>query len=174
MTVTACYVFLAVVLVPALVKIGFDPMAAHLFVLFCGNLSYITPPVALGAITASAISGTNPMSTAFTAMRLGILLFILPFIFVINPALIFRASFMSIIQAVFTSVIGCILMAGALEGWIFRIGHLAIANRFILMISGLLIVYPEGISDVIGLIVAASTLTLIRYFPKFNRHSAVV
>ncbi len=174
MTVTACYVFLAVVLAPALVKIGFDPMAAHLFVMFCGNLSYITPPVALGVITASAIARTNPMSTAFTAMRLGILLFILPFIFVINPALIFRAPLMTIIQAVITSIIGSIVMAGALEGWIFRIGHLAIASRVILFISGLLIVYPEGATDVIGLVAAALTLTLIRFFPKINQHSAAV
>lgn len=166
MTVTACYVFLAVVLVPALVKIGFDPMAAHLFVLFCGNLSYITPPVALGAISASAIAGTNPMATAISAMKLGILLFILPFIFVINPALIFRGTFMNILQAVVTSIIGSILMAGALEGWIYRIGRLTVFHRVMLLISGLLIVYPEGKTDMIGLIIAVLTLSQIRFFPK--------
>lgn len=168
MTVTACYVFLAVVLVPALVKIGFDPMASHLFVMFCGNLSYITPPVALGAIAASAISNTNPMATAFSAVKLGILLFILPFIFVINPAMILRGSFVEIIQAMVTSIIGSILMAGALEGWIFRLGRLAIVHRVILFLCGLLVVYPEGSTDIVGLILAALILALIRLFPKLN------
>lgn len=154
MTVTACYVFLAVVLAPALIKIGFDPMASHLFVMFCGNLSYITPPVALGAISASAIAGTNPMATGFSSSKLGILLFILPFIFVMNPALIFRADFYNIIQAVITSIIGTILMAGSLEGWIFKVGHLKLIQRIVLFSSGLMIVYPEGISDIIGFIIA--------------------
>ncbi|MDL2268698.1 TRAP transporter fused permease subunit [Desulfosarcina sp. OttesenSCG-928-A07] len=166
MTVTACYVFLAVVLVPALVKIGFDPMAAHLFVMFCGNLSYITPPVALGAIAASTISNTNPMSTAVTSMKLGILLFILPFMFVLNPSLIFRGSGLAIAQSVTTSIIGSIIMAGALEGWIYRIGKLSQVFRVILFFSGLLIVYPEGYTDLLGLIIAGLALATA----WFTRH----
>jgi TRAP transporter 4TM/12TM fusion protein len=172
MTVTACYVFLAVVLVPALVNIGFDPMAAHLFVMFCGNLSYITPPVALAAISASAISGTSPMATAVTTMKMGILLFILPFIFVMNPALIFHGTLADILQAVITSIIGSLLMAGALEGWFFKLGQLTTIHRAFLLISGLLIVYPEGKTDIIGLIVASCALLFFWALRKSERRTA--
>ena len=173
MTVTACYVFLAVVLVPALVKIGFDPMAAHLFVMFCGNLSYITPPVALGAISAAAISGTNPMATAFSTMKLGILLFILPFIFVINPALILHGDLASILQAVITSIIGSIFLASALEGWIYRLGHLPMIFRVMLFIFSLLIVYPEGYSD-IGFALSFVTLGLAWFHKRILHQVAPV
>ena len=174
MTVTACYVFLAVVLVPALVKIGFDPMAAHLFVMFCGNLSYITPPVALGAISAAAISGTNPMATAFSTMKLGILLFILPFIFVINPALILHGDLASILQAVITSIIGSIFLASALEGWIYRLGHLPMIFRVMLFIFSLLIVYPEGYSDIIGFALSFVTLGLAWFHKRILHQVAPV
>ena len=71
MTVTAAYIFLAIVLAPALVRGGLDPMAVHLFILYWGMVSYITPPVALGAFAAATIAQANPMRTGFEAMRLG-------------------------------------------------------------------------------------------------------
>src|SRR3546814_3461331 len=71
MTVTAAYVFLAIVLAPSLITAGLDPMAVHMFILYWGMLSFITPPVALGAFAAAAISGSDPMRAGFTAMRIG-------------------------------------------------------------------------------------------------------
>lgn len=163
MTVTACYVFLAIILVPALVQIGFNPMASHLFVMFCGNLSYITPPVALGAIAASAISGTSPMATGVSAMKLGILLFIVPFIFVLNPALIFHGEVTVILQAVITSIVGSILIASALEGWLYRIGRIGAFQRVLIFVSGLLILFPEGHTDLFGFGLAIVTILFLRF-----------
>lgn len=162
MTVTACYVFLAVVLVPALVKIGFNPMASHLFVMFCGNLSYITPPVALGAISAAAISGSNPMSTAFLSMRLGAVLFIIPFLFVVHPALIFQGTSFEIFLSIVQAIIGSVLLSSGFEGWIYKIGRLFKIQQVALIVSALLFLYPSVKLSVIGLILTVTTLIFAR------------
>ncbi|MCP3969965.1 MAG: TRAP transporter fused permease subunit, partial [Rhodobacteraceae bacterium] len=82
MTVTAAYIFLAISLAPALIKGGLDPMAVHLFILYWGMLSYITPPVALGAFAAATIAKARPMLTGLHAMRLGSIIYFIPFFFV--------------------------------------------------------------------------------------------
>lgn len=92
MTVSASYIFLAVVMAPALVQMGFDPIASHLFVLYWATVSYITPPVALSAYAAASIANASAIKTGFTAMRLGIISYIVPFFIVYNPALIGRAE----------------------------------------------------------------------------------
>ncbi|MEE4347784.1 MAG: TRAP transporter fused permease subunit, partial [Paracoccaceae bacterium] len=91
MTVTACYIFLAVVLAPALEAGGLNQLAVHLFILYWGMVSFITPPVALGAFAASTMAGSNPIATGFEAMRLGGVIYIMPFFFVLNPALVGQA-----------------------------------------------------------------------------------
>ena len=93
MTVTAAYIFLAVALAPALIQGGgLDPMAVHLFILYWGMLSFITPPVALGAFAAATVAGARPMSTGLQAMRLGSVIYFIPFLFVLNPALIMQGD----------------------------------------------------------------------------------
>jgi len=164
MTVTACYVFLAVVLVPALVKVGLDPMACHLFVLFCGNLSYITPPVALGSISAAAISGSSPMGTAFTSCRIGISLFILPFLFVVNPALILHGSASAIIVVLFEAIIASLFIAAAAEGWLFSMGHINLLQRGLLFTAGALILFPMWELTVTGLAISLITIITIKIF----------
>ena len=91
MTVTAAYVFLAIVLAPALIQGGLEPMSVHLFILYWGMLSFITPPVALGAFAAASIAGSSALATGFKAMRLGVIYFI-PFFFVLEPALILSGT----------------------------------------------------------------------------------
>src|SRR5690606_20233516 len=71
MTVTACYIFLAVILAPALIRAGLDPLAVHLFIMYWGMISFITPPVAIGAFVAAGLAKAPPMQTGFEAMRLG-------------------------------------------------------------------------------------------------------
>jgi TRAP transporter 4TM/12TM fusion protein len=151
MTVTACYVFLAIVLVPALVEVGLNEMGCHLFVLYWGCLSYITPPVALGAITAAAIAQSNPMSTAFLSMRLGSAKYILPFLFVLNPAMIMIGPWREVLVAVVTAIIGCILLAAALEGYLYLFGNLSVFSRIIIFASGFLFLYPDLLADISGL-----------------------
>ena len=151
MTVTACYVFLAVVLVPALVTIGLNPMACHLFVLYWGCLSYITPPVALGAITAAALAGSAPVSTAFLAMRLGSAKYILPFLFVISPTMILVGPIDQIALSGLTAIMGCILLAASLEGYLFAFGKIGRKSRLALFASGFLLLYPDWRTDLAGL-----------------------
>ena len=144
MTATACYIFLALVLVPALVSLGLNPMGCHLFVLYWGCLAYITPPVALGSITAATIAGGNPMATGWKSMRLGMAKYIVPFFFVLDPALIFQSSPLVIVQAVISATIGCILLAGSLEGWLYYFGDFkSFYHRALAFITGALLMYPH-------------------------------
>ena len=154
MTVTACYVFLAVTMAPPLIAAGLNPLAVHLFVLYWGMISYITPPVALGAMTGAGIAGADPMETGFMAMRIGIAIYFLPFMFVLNPALILVGSITSIVISVAVSLIGLFLISQAAEGYFMGIGSLRIWARIPLFLMGISIIIPETISTVVGLILA--------------------
>jgi TRAP transporter 4TM/12TM fusion protein len=167
MTATACYIFLAIVLVPALVAIGLDPMACHLFVLYWGCLAYITPPVALGSITAAALAGSEPMSTGWLSMRLGSAKYIVPFFFVLNPALILQGSILTVGLAVITAVAGCFLLAASLEGWLYFFGKLfSFYQRTLLFIAGVLLLYPHPYAALAGGIIFLITVALMKYFPQ--------
>ncbi len=166
MTVTACYIFLAIVLVPALVHAGLDPMACHLFVLYWGCLSYITPPVALGSITASTISGSDPMATGWLSMRLAPVIYIIPFFFVLNPALILRGPLVIILISVFTAIIGALFLSVALEGWFYFYGRISFVYRIVSFIVGILFLYPYWVVSLAG--VALGILMILSLF-MFNR-----
>ncbi len=172
MTVTACYVFLAVVLAPALVAVGLDPLACHLFVMFCGNLSYITPPVALGSISAAAISGSHPMATGFTCMRLGVVLFFIPFVFVLNPALIFHGEPLDIVLSIAVALAGSFFLASAFEGWTFGLGHLSIITRVFLFVGGICFIYPNWMADVVGLTFALLGVIMAKVWPVVKKEAS--
>src|SRR5690606_20779396 len=87
MTVTACYIFLAIVLAPALSAQGLDPLAVHLFMLYWGMVSFITPPVALGSFAAATLARHNPIRAVFEANRLGRLCHLSSVLIILNPAL---------------------------------------------------------------------------------------
>ena len=87
MTVTACYIFLAIVLAPPLIKAGLDPLAVHLFVMYWGMVSFITPPVALATFAAAPLAGSPAMRIGMQSIRLGTAIYVVPFCFVLNPAL---------------------------------------------------------------------------------------
>ncbi|HLW28454.1 MAG TPA: TRAP transporter fused permease subunit [Kiloniellales bacterium] len=149
MTVTACYIFLAVVLAPALVSIGLDPLAVHLFILYWGMVSFITPPVSLGAFAAATLAGTSPMAAGIAAMRLGAIIYIIPFFFVLNPALIGQGSFLEVVTVLATAIIGVWFIASALQGYIPGIGLIGsgVAGRlgsFLLFLAGIAFAAPGG------------------------------
>ncbi|MEL7173004.1 MAG: TRAP transporter large permease subunit, partial [Pseudomonadota bacterium] len=110
MTVTACYIFLAVVLAPALEQAGLNVLAVHLFILYWGMVSYITPPVALGAFAAATLAGASAFRTGLEAMRLGGVLYIVPFFFVLNPALVGEAPAFEVVSVFITAMLGVWLM----------------------------------------------------------------
>lgn len=150
MTVTAAYIFLAIVLAPALVQGGLDPLAAHLFIFYWGMVSYITPPVALGAYAAATIAGANPIRTGFEAMRLGSIIYFVPFFFVLNTAFILRAPWGEILTAVLFALAGIVLIAGSLQGYLIGIGDLTRQSvlqwpvRSAILLAGLLLATPGG------------------------------
>ncbi|MCS6891029.1 MAG: TRAP transporter fused permease subunit [Rhodovarius sp.] len=156
MTASACYIFLAIVLAPALVQAGLDPMASHLYVLYWGIVSFITPPVALAAIAAASIAGSSPMKTGLMALRVGCLLLLLPVLFVLQPALILRGEWMVILQAVATAAVAILLLASAFEGYLYRVGVLAPVPRLLVLAGGLLLLVPEATTDLIGLLLGAA------------------
>ena len=155
MTVTAAYIFLAIVLAPALVELGLDPVAVHLFILYWGMVSFITPPVALGAFAAATVAGASPMRTGFEAMRLGSIIYFLPFFFVLNPALVLHGPVIEIIIECVTAVVGVTLLASGLQGYLVALGPLntnalALLTRLLLIAAGLLIAFPETTTNIIG------------------------
>ncbi len=149
MTITACYIFLAIVLAPPLVQAGFDPVAVHLFMLYWGMVSFITPPVALAAFVAAGIAKARPMEVGMQSVRLGSAMYFVPFFFVLNPALILRGSPGEIVIVVGTAVIGIALIASAIEGYVLGIGTLAAGAagwtaRLLLLAGGLSMAMPGG------------------------------
>ena len=146
---TACYIILAVLSAPALVKMGVIPIAAHLFVFYFGIISAITPPVAGAAYAAAPIAKTGPMGIGFTACRLGIAAFILPYMWVYGPALLLIGDPLTVAWAAITSTIGIAACAAALQGYIFR--PTSKLERIPLLIGALLLIKPGWITDVIGL-----------------------
>lgn len=169
MTITACYIFLAIVLAPALVNIGLDPLAVHLFVLYWGMASFITPPVALGSFAAASLAGASPMATGFQSMRLGVATYIVPFFFVLNPAIILHGSVGEILYTITTCVIGLWIIASSMEGYMVGIGKLPIWSRFLLFLSGLMLGYPGLKTDLVGLIISVLLIGLVVFTKRFSR-----
>ncbi|HEX5514726.1 MAG TPA: TRAP transporter fused permease subunit [Gammaproteobacteria bacterium] len=152
MTVSACYIFLSILLAPALIEAGLNPLASHLFILYWGMLSYITPPVALASVTAAGMAGCNGFSAGLWSMRLGAVLFVLPFLFVVNPNLILHGAPLSIILAAATAIAAVWLLASAFEGYLYGVGALGKSARAWLLLAAACLMFPESRTDTIGVL----------------------
>lgn len=149
MTVTACYIFLAVVLAPALVQAGLNELAVHLFILYWGMVSFITPPVALGAFAAATMAGAGAMRTGFEAMKLGGVIYVIPFFFVLNPALIGQGSPVEVVVVLICALIGVWFLSASLQAYVSFVGPLgtgavSIGMRVLLFAGALMIAAPAG------------------------------
>jgi TRAP transporter 4TM/12TM fusion protein len=142
MPTSAVYVLLAVLAAPSLVQAGVMKIAAHLFILYFGMLSMITPPVALAAFAAANISKAGPMETGWTAMRIGWAMFLLPFLFVLSPTLLMQGKWGAIIFDSTTAMIGIYLAICGMLGYFQR--PLPILSRIILCIAGLVAIIPDS------------------------------
>jgi len=160
LTVSAAYVLLAIVLVPGLLTLGVDPLAAHLFVIYWASVSYLTPPVALAAFAAAGISGARPLDTALEATRLGAVKYLLPFGFVLNPALVAQGEPAQVAAAVVTGAVGVIALAVALSG---RFGSTLapLWVRGLLGVGGGLLLGPPGWLTALGAALLLPALTLL-------------
>ena len=160
MTSSACYIFLAIVMGPAIAGAGVNLIAGHLFILYWGLMSFITPPVAIAAITAASIARAPAMAAAFRACRLGLVLFALPFLFVYNPTLILHGTTGAILHDATTAIVAIWVLAAAFEGWLYGIGRVGMAPRVLLFFAAGGTLDPGWTSDAIGLTLIASAYAL--------------
>ncbi|MYZ50368.1 TRAP transporter permease [Propylenella binzhouense] len=117
MTATACYIFLAATLAPPLVRAGLDPLGIHLFIFYWGMVSFITPPVAIAAFAAASLARANPFYVGFQAVRLGSVIYVVPFLFVLNPALILHGGWAEIAVSVAAAAVAVWLIGSSLQGY---------------------------------------------------------
>jgi TRAP transporter 4TM/12TM fusion protein len=139
------YIMLAILVAPALVKVGVPPLAAHLFILYFGMMSLITPPVAPAAYVAAAIAGSPSMATGWTAMRFGWSSYIVPFLFVYSPAILMKGSWWDIAVVTLTSLVGIWLICAAMVGFFTRI--LPAGMRLAFALAGISLLLPHQASQ---------------------------
>ncbi|MCR4426833.1 MAG: TRAP transporter permease [Firmicutes bacterium] len=156
----ACYVILSVLVAPALVKMGLPALVAHLFIFYFGSLSHITPPVAIAAYAAAGIAQANPMRTGFTAWRLGLTGFIVPYIFVYGREILLGVTGASATATVFviiSAIIGVTALAMSLSGVpiLSKGTSLAIPQRAMLFLASMLLIQPGYVTDTVGLVLMA-------------------
>lgn len=149
MPTTPAYIVVATLGAPALIKMGLTPIVAHMFCFYYAILSFITPPVCVAAYAGANIAEADPMKTGFTSMKLGVVAFIVPIMFVYEPSLLWQGDLISSIAATITAVVGVIGLSGALQNWLLR--TCTVLERILLLIGGLCLFYPGFITDVIGL-----------------------
>jgi TRAP transporter 4TM/12TM fusion protein len=157
------YVLLAVLIAPSLVEVGISPLAAHMFILYLGMMSMITPPVAIAAFFAASLAGAEPMRTGFTAMRFGWTAYIVPFLFVFSPALLLQggASLITVV-AVASAVAGVWIVSAGMIGYFMR--PLSVITRAGFIVGGACLLVPAEIgawaawTDFGGLILSIAVL----------------
>jgi TRAP transporter 4TM/12TM fusion protein len=137
-----CYILLATLVAPTLIQMGIDPMAAHMFILYYGCLSLISPPVAVAAFVAANLAGADPNKTGWFAMAFGWTIFVVPFLFVFSGTLLLRGSPVAIAVDFVTAVIGVWLISAAVMGYSVR--HLGIVDRLIYLAAGIGLLLPVG------------------------------
>lgn len=144
----AAYIVLSVLVAPSLINMGVVPIAAHLFIFYFGIISAITPPVALAAYAASAISGANPMQTGLTALKLGLAGFIIPFMIIYSPQLLMQGQWYEIVLATLTAFVGAAALAAGLEGYL--IARMNLIERALLCVAGFLLIFHGLMTDLSG------------------------
>ena len=142
------YIIVATLGAPALTKMGVPLIAAHMFVFYFGILAVVTPPVCVASFAGAAIADSMPMRTGFLGLKLGIVAFIVPFIFVFEPALLMQGDAMQVVQAAATAVVGIIALAAAMQG--FLIVEANPFERGMFLITALCMIYPGTVTDLIG------------------------
>ena len=162
---TAVYIVLAALTAPALIKIGIAPMAAHFFIFYFSCVGAITPPVALAAYSASAIAHTNPFKTGWKAFRMGLVAYIVPYMFAANPILLLQGDSGTILQitlSIITALVGVVFLTWGVEGF-FRGLKINVVSRVLFLGGALMMMVPGVLSDGIGIgaLVVAILLTRV-------------
>jgi len=169
---TANYLITSTITAPAVVQLGVPILAAHMFTFYFGIIADITPPVALAAYAGSAIAKSNPFKTGLTATKLAIAAFLIPYIFVYNPALLLiNTTPLQVVQIVITSLIGMLGVGAAMEGYFLtRAGWV---ERGMFLAGGLLLIDPGLVTDMIGAGLIVSTFLWQLRKVKMNKAGKV-
>ncbi len=157
--VTASYIICAVIAAPALIKLGVPDFAAHMFIFYYAVLSEVSPPTALSPFAAAAITGGDPYRTTLQCWKYTVPAFLVPFMFVLDPSgqgLLLTGSFKtlaganwgSIAEVTVTAAIGIVALAGGFQGWLWK--KTSLAERILLLVAGVLLVYPGWLFDLVG------------------------
>jgi TRAP transporter 4TM/12TM fusion protein len=165
--VTASYIICAVIAAPALIKLGVPDFAAHMFIFYYAVLSEVSPPTALSPFAAAAITGGDPYKTTLQSWKYTMPAFLVPFVFVLDPAglgLLLMGSFKGLAKAsvvdiatvCITAMIGIAALAGGMQGWLFK--RTTRLERWLLILAGLALVYPRAVFDYIGIVLIAIVL----------------
>ncbi|MFC1815664.1 TRAP transporter permease [Thermodesulfobacteriota bacterium] len=165
MPTTAAYIMVAVVIAPALIEMKIVPVAAHLFIFYFAVIANFTPPVAIAAYAAASLANTNAIQTGFTALRLGLLSYIIPFLFVLSPALIFEGTTGQIILVILSALLGTVLLGVGLSGYLFQ--KLSLAKRLLAVLAAGSFFFPllnhtdmGWVSYLVGIVATSSFLTI--------------
>jgi TRAP-type uncharacterized transport system fused permease subunit len=176
MPTVGVYVLLAALVAPALIKMGVSPMASHMFVMYFGMMSMITPPVALAAFAAASLAQTDPMKTGWAAVRFGWIAYIIPFLFVKAPSLLLEGDTISVVQAIVTAVAGVWMVCAAFAGFCTRV--LDMPTRIAFGVAGILLFIPAdfmpygGWTDAAGLVFGAILLARELVAARAERRTA--
>jgi TRAP-type uncharacterized transport system fused permease subunit len=154
---TAAYAIAAAVVAPGLIRIGVEPLVAHMFIFYFAILSAITPPVALASFAAASMAGADMWKTSVIAVKLGLATFIVPYMFWLSPALLAQGETFVVLQAFASAAFGVFLLACATEGWMLN-GRLAMPLRIASGVAGLMLMVPEALTDLGGLAVGVALL----------------
>lgn len=156
MPVLAAYVLVVLLVAPALIKVGMTPIVAHMFVFYYGVLSFLTPPICLAVYTAASLARSDPMKTAFQAVRLGIAAYIFPFVFAFSPALLFVGPIPEVVSATVFAILGIIVLSIGLEGYLLH--HFNWFERMVCVLGGIGMVTPSWGGRVAGMVMGAIVL----------------
>ncbi len=171
MPTTAVYILLAALVAPAVIEAGADEIPAHMFILYFGMMSMITPPIALAAFAASTLTKADPMATGFVAMRLGWVAYVVPFLFILSPTLLMLGDPWQIAIDVATATVGVYLISVAFVGFLTR--PLGWISRIVLTLAGIAAMVPDaalglgGMADLAG--VAVGALLVVREYVSVRK-----
>jgi TRAP-type uncharacterized transport system fused permease subunit len=166
MPTTPAYIVMVSLMVPAIMKLGVVEPAAHMFAFYFAILSAITPPVALAVYAGASLAKADVWQASFSAVRIGAAGFIVPFMFVFEPALLFIGDWPTILHAVITAAAGCFMLAASLHGYLFKpTRHW---ERVLMFAAALTLIKPGLVTDLVGL----GLIAIVLFSQKFVARAA--
>jgi len=164
----ACYIILALIIAPVMVRLGVPPLAAHMFVFYFGTLSAITPPVALASFTAAGIAGAAPLQTSVMSLKIALPAFLMPYIFVYQPGLLFQGDVLALLVPLLNATIAVVGLSAATVGY-FR-GPVGLFRRAMFLIGALMAFAPDHLTDLMGACLIALSIAI----GEFKRQRSTV